>query len=99
MIAALRDLGPSNVRFGSFTTDAVEATRACLSAVARKRTISESSRYVRFVPQADICGAANEALFDHLVGAAEQQQRHSYAEFPGRHLIDAQVNFRDLLHR
>jgi hypothetical protein len=34
---------------GSFTTDAVEATRACLSAVARKRTSSRPSRYVRFV--------------------------------------------------
>src|SRR5712671_3792315 len=33
----------------SFTTDAVEATRACMSAVARKRTSSRSSRYVRLV--------------------------------------------------
>src|SRR6266436_3729009 len=44
--------GPRNVRFGSFTTDAVEATRACMSAVARKQTSSRSSRYVRLVPQA-----------------------------------------------
>jgi hypothetical protein len=29
----------------------------------------------RLVPQADICGAANEALFDHLVGAGEQGRR------------------------
>src|SRR6266851_805060 len=35
----------------SFTTDAVEATRACMSAVARKRTSSRSSRYVRLVPR------------------------------------------------
>jgi hypothetical protein len=38
------------VRFGSFTTDAVEATRACLPAVARKRTKGPTSRHVRFVP-------------------------------------------------
>src|SRR5258706_12567154 len=36
--AALRDFGPVFVRFGSFTTDAGEATGACMSPVARKRT-------------------------------------------------------------
>jgi hypothetical protein len=50
--AALRDFDPAYVRSGSFTTDAVEATRACLSAVARKRTNGQMSRYVRFVPLA-----------------------------------------------
>jgi hypothetical protein len=39
-----------NDRLGSFTTDAVEATRGCMSAVAPKRTNTKSSRYVRFVP-------------------------------------------------
>jgi hypothetical protein len=47
---ALRDFDPAYVRSGSFTADAVEATRACMSAVARKRTSSRSSRYVRLVP-------------------------------------------------
>ena len=37
--------------FHVFTTDAVEATRACMCAVARKRTSSRSSRYVRLVPE------------------------------------------------
>jgi hypothetical protein len=48
--AALQDFDPADVSYGSFTTDAVEATRACMSAVARKRTSSRPSRYVRFVP-------------------------------------------------
>src|ERR1700747_145709 len=34
----------------SFTTDAAEATRACLSAFARKRTNGPTSWDVRFVP-------------------------------------------------
>jgi hypothetical protein len=32
--AALRDFDPAYARFGSFTTDAVEAMGACMSAVA-----------------------------------------------------------------
>src|SRR6266403_6198998 len=36
----------------TFTTDAVEATRACLSAVARKRTNGPTPGQVRFVPKA-----------------------------------------------
>jgi hypothetical protein len=59
---------PPDVRFGSFTTDAVEATRACMSAVARKRTSSRSSRYVRLVPLATERSA--KSLLNHLVGAA-----------------------------
>jgi hypothetical protein len=49
----LRDCDPTYVSFGSFTTDAVEATRACMSAVARKRTNGPTSWDVRFVPGAD----------------------------------------------
>jgi hypothetical protein len=56
--AAVQDLGPAYDRYGSFATEAVEATRACMSAFARKRTSSGSSRYVRLVPLADSCGAA-----------------------------------------
>jgi hypothetical protein len=46
----LQDFEWAYISIGSFTTDAVEAMRACMSAVARKRTNSRSSRYVRFVP-------------------------------------------------
>jgi hypothetical protein len=42
-----------------FAADAVEAMRGCMSAVARKRTNTRSSRYVRLVPKADSCTAAN----------------------------------------
>jgi hypothetical protein len=52
--AALRDFNLAYVCCGSFTSDAVEATRACLSAVARKRTNGPASWDVRFVPEADI---------------------------------------------
>src|ERR1700745_2891328 len=37
--------------------------------------------------------------FDHLVGATEQQQRHGHTKLLGRHLIYAQLDLRDLLHR
>jgi hypothetical protein len=50
----MQDLSPVYVRFGSFTTDAVEATRACLPAFARKRTNGPRSWDVRFVPLAVI---------------------------------------------
>src|SRR5262249_6467031 len=44
-----------------------------MSALLRKQTNPGQSRRVRLVPpKADICSAANCALFDHLVGAREQ---------------------------
>src|SRR5213078_2552147 len=46
--AALRNISLAHVRLGSFTTDAVEATRACMSAVARKRTNGSTFWDVRF---------------------------------------------------
>jgi hypothetical protein len=48
----------ADVADGSFTTEAVEATRACMSAFARKRTNGRSCRYVRFVPIATERSAA-----------------------------------------
>jgi hypothetical protein len=57
----VRDFGPANDRFGSFTSDAVEGTRACMSAVAQKRTNRGQSRYVRLVPKADIRIAAKSS--------------------------------------
>ena len=57
--AALGSFDPACVSSGSFTTDAGEATRACLSAFARKRTNGPTSWGVRFVPLAAQCSAAN----------------------------------------
>ena len=50
-----------------------------MSALPPKADIAEHYRHVRFVPKADSCNAANQqrVLFDHLVGAAEQGNRHS----------------------
>jgi hypothetical protein len=61
-LAAVREFGSAKVRSGSFTTDAVEATR-CMSAVARKRTNTRSSRYVRLVPKAAVSNCSQAALY------------------------------------
>jgi hypothetical protein len=47
----------------SFTTDAVETTRACTSAVARKRTNRGQSQYVRLVPITTECNAAKKRCY------------------------------------
>jgi len=39
--AALRDFDQAHVRFGSFTTDAVAATRSCMSALPPKADMHE----------------------------------------------------------
>ena len=52
--AALRDFNLAYVCCGSFATDAVEPTRARMSAAPRKRTNGPASWDVRFVPEADI---------------------------------------------
>jgi hypothetical protein len=44
---AVQDFGPAHVRHGSFTTDAVEATRACMSALPPKADIDRRGRDVR----------------------------------------------------
>ena len=64
---------PPYVRFGSFTTDAVEATRACMSAVARKRTSSRSSRYVRLVPEAAVSNHSNQHIYSITSSASESR--------------------------
>jgi hypothetical protein len=48
--AALRDFRAADVRYGSFATDAVEATRACMSALPPKADIERGGRHVRLVP-------------------------------------------------
>jgi hypothetical protein len=45
-----------------------------MSALPPIPDIRQRDRDVRFVPQADICGAAKFRLFDHLVGASEQRR-------------------------
>jgi hypothetical protein len=57
--AALRDFRPVYVRCGSFATGQVRGCGRGMSASRRKRTSSRTSRYVRLVPIATICSAAN----------------------------------------
>ena len=49
----------------------LDAVRA-MSALRPIAAVEPTSSIGGFVPQADICGAANEALFDHLVGERQQ---------------------------
>jgi hypothetical protein len=65
---------------------------------ASDSVIRRCQLYVRFtlvdvsnVPQADICGAANEALFDHLVGQREQGGWDCKAECFGGLQVDEKV--------
>jgi hypothetical protein len=70
----------ADVADGSKAAKMMETMRQRMSALLRKRTSRQTSRDVRFVPLADKRIAANNALFDHLVGAGEQQWRHVDAE-------------------
>jgi len=49
------------------------------------------------VPKADSCTAAKCILFDHLVGAAEQWQRHCDADRLGGLEVEEHLNSRALL--
>ena len=51
-----------------------------MSALPPKADIDGPQRDVRFVPEADFCAAANNALFDHLVGAGEQRRWYGEAK-------------------
>src|SRR6516164_8459126 len=59
-----------------------------MSALPPKADIDPHGRDVRFVPKADICGAANSSLFDHLVGASTYRLRNGEAQCFGSLEID-----------
>jgi hypothetical protein len=69
----MRDFDPAYDRFGSFTTDAVEARRSCLSAFAESRQIAVSlgmsalCQLRTHAPQQTTYRFAR--LFDRFVGA------------------------------
>src|SRR6516225_1143510 len=50
------------------------------SALPPKADVRRANQHVGFGPQGDSCGAANNALFDHLVGTREQHGRNGEAE-------------------
>jgi hypothetical protein len=55
-----------------------------MSALPPKADIGTQLRDVRFVPKADIGGAAKERLFNHLIGAGKERGRDFEAERFGR---------------
>ena len=59
-----------------------------MSALPPKADIGTQSRDVRFVPKADICGAAKFRLFDHLVGGREHSLWDCKTERFGRFQVD-----------
>src|SRR5262249_52565 len=67
-----------------------------MSASLRKRTCARLPRYVRLVPKADICIAA-DFLFDHLVGSAKQREWKGEAKRPCGVEVDQKFNFCGLL--
>src|SRR5215468_7193948 len=77
--AAMRDFSPVYVRYGSSATGRYASGDRAVSASLRKRTSERLPRYVRLVPLADICIAA-DFLFDDFVGASEHCRRHFEAE-------------------
>src|SRR5262249_36952771 len=70
-----------------------------MSALPPKADIGTQSANVRFVPKADICGAANCSLFDHLVGRGEQRRRNSHAKGLCTFEIKCEHKFSRLLDR
>ena len=70
-----------------------------MSALPPKADKEQPSRYVRFVPKADIRTAANDGLLDHLVGECEQAIRHRETERLGSLKVEHQVELRWLHDR
>jgi hypothetical protein len=62
-----------------------------MSALLPKADITERDWNVRFVPKADICNAAKERLFDHLIGDGKQWLGRFKAKRPGSLAVDDQL--------
>jgi hypothetical protein len=84
---------------GSFASKAAEAIRPCTSAAPPKADVNSTPWLRRFVPAANICTAAKQQSFDHLVGAAQQRDREREAECPGGLQVDDELHSYRLLDR
>src|SRR6266487_1814096 len=67
--------------------------------MARKLSQGNFGLLQQYLPRPDSCTAANTPLFDHLVGAAEQRQRHCDAERLGGLEVEDQLHLCSLLDR
>jgi len=64
-----------------------------MSALSPKADIAGRRLDVRFVPKADICGAANSSLFDYLVSAGKQRRRNINTKRARGLQIDDKIKF------
>ena len=64
-----------------------------MSALPLKADMDQHRCDVRFVPKADICSAAKERLFHHLVGTREQRWRNDTEHSCSRKIND-EIEFR-----
>jgi hypothetical protein len=70
-----------------------------MSALMRFADLTQSACDVPQVPAADICSAAKCTLFDDLIGATEQRERHREAKRRCGFEIDDELDLGGLLDR
>jgi hypothetical protein len=68
-------------------------SKISMSALSPKADIAGRRLDVRFVPKADICGAANSSLFDYLVSAGKQRRRNINTKRARGLQIDDKIKF------
>src|ERR1700737_4462532 len=70
-----------------------------MSAFVSSSGHTSARAFSSFVPTADICSAANEVLFDHLVGGGEQCGRNFKPERLRGLYVDGELESRRLFER
>ena len=86
----------ADVRYGSLADICGAEPMSALPPIADIRRLGCD---VRFVPIAAICTAANNPLFDHLVGADQDGQRKLEARRPRRFQVNRQLKLSGPINR